>query len=147
MIPAELRALVERQPGNVRRAADQRQDVIDELHRLGVPLNSELGEFFLDYVITYFRSIVSNEELCDLLLPTAEIRAGTAFVREVWQLPDRYVCLTSCQGEGAYLYDTKSSAVVDFSLERREDIVNGTLHLSWPSFFEFLYWYLTTPSA
>lgn len=141
MIPAALCSEVERQPGNVFRTDPAAVD--EALGALGIPLDSEFGEFFRKYVITFFCSSVSDEELCDLLEPTAEISLGTRFIHEVWGLPDRFVCLTSLQGEGAYLYDRITGEIFDFDLAHRDAFVAGHREPISKGFHDFMMWYLT----
>jgi hypothetical protein len=140
MIPEELRSKVEQQPGNIHRSNSEAVD--QALEELGIAPGSEFGAFFREYVITFFRSDVSDEELCDLLEPTAEISAGTRFVREMWELPEQYVCLSNIQGEGAYLYDRNTGEVWDFYLAHREDFLAGKQKPISKGFFEFMSWYL-----
>lgn len=140
MIPEKLRAEIERQPGNIHRSNPEAVD--QALGKLGVPPDSEFGAFFREYVITFFRSDVSDEDLCDLLEPTAEIAVGTRFVHEVWELPEKYICLSNVQGEGAYLYDRDTGEVWDFDLAHREDFLAGRQKPISKSFFEFMSWYL-----
>ena len=141
MIPNELRRLVENQRGDIHRGDFTK--VERALSELGVPRDSEFAQFFLKYVITFFPSPVSDEELCDLTEPAFPIRAGTAFAHDVWELPERYVCFTTCEGEGGYLYDKESGAVFDFSLATRDAFVQGREPPRWRSFFEFMRWYLS----
>jgi hypothetical protein len=140
MIPKELRAAIERQPGNIHRSNPGAVD--QALEELGIASDSEFGTFFREYVITLFRSDVSDEELCDLLEPTAEISTGTRFIHDVWELPEKYVCLSSVQGEGAYLYDRDTGEVLDFDLAHRDDFLAGKQKPISKGFFEFMSWYL-----
>ncbi len=140
MIPADLRRLVEKQPGHVHRR--DRAKAEQALVELGIPADSEFAQFFHEYAITLFGSDVSDEELVDIAEPTFRIAAGTRFVHEVWELPARYVCFSTCQGEGGYLYDKESGAVFDFSLATRDAFVEGREPPLWRSFFEFMRWYL-----
>lgn len=123
----------------------RREAVAAALSDLKVPLDSEFAEFFFTYTITFFRSQVSDEELCDIVEPTAEIRVGTKFVHELWELPKRFVCFSSGQGEGAYLYETTMGHVWDFDLASRDDFLTGKQCPKWQSFFEFMTWYLAEP--
>jgi len=141
MIPEKLRVLIERQPGNIHRTNPEAVD--QALEELGIPLNSEFGEFFREYVITGYDSPGSKDELCDLVSPSKEILLGTRFAHEVWELPERFICFSSCQGEGGYLYDRDTGAVWDFDLADREDFIAGRQKPAWNSFFEFMSWYLS----
>jgi hypothetical protein len=141
MVPPLLKNLIEQQKGEVNRS--DRAAAETALIALGIPLESELAEFFLNYQISLFQSGVSDEQLCDIAEPSEEIAAGTQYVREAWQLPERYICLTSAQGEGAYLYEKNTGKVWDFNLASREAFLAGKENARWNGFFEFLAWYLS----
>lgn len=140
MIPERLKKLVEKQVGNVYRS--DTQSVKNALSELGISLDSEFAEFFLAYRITLFLSEVSNEELCDLTEPSEQIKVGTNFVHEVWGVPENYICFTTVEGEGCYLYDKITGTVSDFELATREEFLTGETTTKWGSFFEFMMWYL-----
>ncbi|PAU59955.1 hypothetical protein BZL41_16265 [Pseudomonas sp. PIC25] len=141
MIPPQLISLIEKQPGNIHRA--NTESVVEALKALDISLESEFAEFFLNYVITFFKSTASNEELCDIAEPSNEIEVGTDFIHEVWELPENFICLTTVQGEGCYLYDKKNGEVLDFSLAQRAEFLAGKVGLKWNTFFDFLTWYLS----
>lgn len=136
----QMRKLIEQQAGIVRRS--DRSKAEEAVADLGVPLDSEFAWFFTNYLIELFVSPVSFESIREISEPSTEIKSGTEFAREVWELPARYICFTTCQGEGGYLYDKESGAVFDFSLAKRDAFVEGREPPRWRSFFEFLHWYL-----
>jgi hypothetical protein len=140
VIPDDLRELAEQQPGHVRREDASLAEAA--IASLGIPIGSEFAEFFRAYRITSYRSPVSYEELSDVAEPTTQIEEATQFVRETWQLPERYVCLTSCEGEGAYLYDRSNGSVHDFSLAHRDAFLSGEPKAQWRGFHAFMTWYL-----
>jgi len=141
MIPSELSTLVEQQAGNVKRTNHEAAE--KALCELGIDLNSEFAQFYLTYKITLFDSNVSYEQLCDIAEPSREIAVGTRFIHDVWRLPDYFICFTSCEGEGGYLYNKNDGTVWDFSLANREKFIRGMESPTWPSFFDFMIWYLT----
>jgi hypothetical protein len=141
MIPKPLRAAIESQTGNFHRL--NVKEVFHALNELGIDPNSQFGIFFREYVVTFFRSQVSDEELCDLLEPSAEILVGTKFVHDVWGLGKNFVCLTNIQGEGAYLYDIYTGCVWDFDLRQRDNFLSGKCVPKWSGFFDFLSWYFS----
>ncbi|QTT83333.1 SMI1/KNR4 family protein [Pseudomonas chlororaphis] len=141
MIPSHLIKLIEKQPGDIYR--DNKDSVIDALNTLNISLDSEIGEFFLNYAITFFQGNTLNTELLDIVDPSNEIEACTNFIHEVWELPEDFISLTGIQGEGCYLYDKNSGEVLDFDLAKRDEFLAGEHQLKWNSFFEFLTWYLS----
>jgi len=120
-IPEDIRDLVLAQRGNVRRTAKELAKT--ELLKLGIRAGSEIYEFFTEFNITLFISQTSYEQLCDVCEPTPQIWDGTVFVREVWGVPEEFVCLTSAEGEGCYLYSNTTEAVYDFELADRENFL------------------------
>jgi hypothetical protein len=136
----DLRKVVERKPGIVLRPDRARAE--QALSELDIPLDSEFAEFFLEYMIELFVSPVSDESICDVSEPSCEVMAGTEFVHEVWGLPEQFICFTTVEGEGGYLYDRTTGSVWDFSLATRDAFVNGCERPRWQSFFEFMAWYL-----
>lgn len=141
MIPDELVKLIQQQPGETQRIDTSL--ATDALNALGIRLDSELAEFFINHTITSFSSRSSDEALCDIAAPDNEIADGTHFIHAVWELPENYICLTNIQGEGCYLYDKNSGEVIDFSLADRDEFMAGIRQMKWDSFYEFLNWYLT----
>jgi hypothetical protein len=141
MISDQLRKLVEQQIGDIHRT--DRVSVMRALAALKVPIESEFAEFFLNFTVTFYQSAVSDEELCDICEPTEVMADRSNFVREVWGLPEKYICMSSVEGEGCYLYDRESGWVWDFSLADRKSLVEGKSNPLFKSFFDFLVWYLS----
>jgi hypothetical protein len=141
MIPIRLKKLVEQQQGEIHR---ENRDVVKRaLSDLGVSLGTELAEFFLTYCVTTFEACDNALAwLEDVAEPTPQIASATYFIHEVWELPERFICLSDVQCEGAYLYDKDTGKVWDFELRTREDFVSGKQTARWNSFFEFMIWYL-----
>lgn len=140
MIPMQLKKFIEKQAGDVKRT--NRLAAERALCELGVPLDTEFAEFYLNYKITLFQSIVSDEQLCDVAEPSREVAQGTQFVQKVWKLPEQYICFSSIQGEGAYLYDRNTGKVWNFSLASRDAFLAGQEQSGWDCFYDFLLWYL-----
>src|SRR5687768_214301 len=114
MIPREIEDLVHQ--NSVDRP--ERDNVVaaqDAMHKLGIPPSTEFYEFCSKYCLGSLTS-ARGEQLVDVSEPSNEIEIGTRFVREVWDLPDGLICLTTCQGEGGYMYFLSNGAVYDFSL-------------------------------
>ena len=113
--------------------------------KLGIPPTTELFSFCSEYCLSNLFSETSSEALVDVCEPSEEMAVGTRFIQETWELPCEYVALTSCQGEGAFLYSKATHRVFDFSLENRQEFLQQP-HARWKGFYEFLYWYLAAHS-
>lgn len=140
MIPDDLKMLVERQRGqSVRRKVVEAEQA---LGALGVPPSSEFADFYREYKVSAFASRSSNVELLDVAEPSAQVGRATTFIHEVWELPSQFVCLSSVEGEGAFLYSTVTGEVWDFDLSERDRLLSSQLPARWPNFFAFMRWYL-----
>jgi hypothetical protein len=157
MIPADIRDLL-RDRGYMPREGDTTA-VRRTLVGLGIDPSSELGAFYMEYDPSVLLSAASYEQLEDVVVPVVEgqtpvdadpyetpVGMATAFVRNVWELPARFICLTTTEGEGAYLYDLTSGAIYDFALHQQNQLADGMLSPRWTSFFQFIRWYLS-PAA
>lgn len=116
-----------------------------EMRKLDISTESEIFAFFSEFKASALYSTSSYEELMDVSEPTPQIALGTSFVRDVWKLPAEYICLTSAEGEGCYLYSTQTDAVYDFALAEHESFLWNPMP-RWESFFQFIEWYLS-PAA
>lgn len=141
MIPASLKTLVEKQVGDFRR--NNFELVSKQLRMLGIKIDTEFSEFYLAYTVSTFYSRSTGIELLDIAEPSPQIEYVTQFAHEVWELPTNFVCFSSVEGEGGYLYDKNTGKVWDFSLATRQNFIDGKEKPRWNSFFEFMIWYLS----
>lgn len=141
MIPPSLQRLVEKQRGDFRRSDIER--VERALSELGVPCTCEFAEFYRSYRVGTFHSPQTSCELVDVAEPSSSVALVTEFVHEVWGLPDEYVCFSSVEGEGGYLFSKRTGEVWEFALASRKEFMKGELPPGWKSFFEFMTWYLS----
>ncbi len=139
-IPVRIALAMASQEGQTTRDSEDRVEA--QLNILGIAMGTELATFFLTYSVSAVFSPVSREQLLDPASPTPQVLSATRFVRDVWDIPAEFVCLTSPEGEGAYLYNLASGAVFDFSLTDYEALVQGALPPRWLTFFHFMSWYL-----
>lgn len=154
MIPNHLQRLLDERGYSPR--TDDKEAIRTTLDALGIDPVSELGGFYLEYDPTCLQSRVSYQQLEDVVAPMIDgaasppvdpsrtpVALATAFVRAVWEVPAVMICLTTAEGEGAYLYDLTSGAIYDFALSQQAELCNDKLPPRWTSFFEFLEWYLS----
>ena len=154
MLPASIQQLLT-DKGNSKRSNDQ-EVIRKTLNALAIDPDSELACFYLSFDPSFLQSNTSYEQLEDVVVAAVDgadravvdpsetpVGMATAFVRDVWEVPDTMVCLTTTEGEGAYLYDLSSGAIYDFNLNQQVELCNGTLSPRWNSFFEFIAWYLS----
>ena len=139
-VPDNVSALARTRPGDVIRHDPDAASAA--LQQLGVDPDSQMAAFFRQFCAVNMLSTSSYESLSDPCEPTPQMALGTRFVREVWGLPDEYVCLTSCEGEGCYLYSTRTGAVYDFELASRERFLAAPVE-TWRDFNTFIEWFLT----
>ena len=156
MTPVEMQQLFSDR-GYLERTNDDEKDSIRKvLNALKINPASELGHFYVAFAPSLIRSRLSHKQLNDVLYPSVKgttypvddpfdtpLGMATMFIREVWEVPDRFICLTSTEGEGAYLYDLSSEEVYYFDLAQQPQLVAGELEPRWHSFEEFIKWYLS----
>ncbi len=54
---------------------------------------------------------------------------------------DRFLQISSIEGEGSYFYDIELGLVYDANWGEENSMIEGTLEKKWPGFYEFLEWY------
>lgn len=141
MIPIHLQELVEKQTGRFRRSNIALAE--RALTELGIPDGSEFAQFYRSYRVSSFHSSQTHFEIVDVAEPSFSVSLATKFIHEVWKLPDEYVCFSSVEGEGGYLYSKRMGEVWDFDLATREEFMRGEIPPRWKSLFEFMIWYLS----
>lgn len=56
------------------------------------------------------------------------------------EVTEDYVCLTSGEGEGFYLYSITDRKIYDVSVDELDDLEAGKKEARWGSFYELLEW-------
>lgn len=114
-----------------------------EMNALGVNAQSEAYCFFSKYVpAAAVYDAHCYEELVDPCSPTPQMREVTEFVRETYGVGERFICLTSAEGEGFYLLDVVRGGVYDVDVPVSRELNEGDVEPTWPSFFAFMDWIL-----
>jgi hypothetical protein len=139
-VPTDIAVLMAAQRGAVRRSDPGA--ALEELLHLGVEPESQLAMFCAEYQVSPVSSSVSAEELMDPVSPTRQLRGVTAFVRDTYEVPTDFVCLTSAEGEGFILYELSTGAVYDVDARHVPALTRGLLQPRWVDVFAFLRWYL-----
>jgi len=147
MIPKKLKDYFENYNGDIVR--QNKQGGLHALNQLGVDPNSEFGEFYMEYQGSFIgpRPVA---ELLDIEGPAIPaIPDQTEYSQDRYQLPEKFLALTSDESEGMYLYNKDDQAVYDFDLGEYKDFINGKIPARWESFNSFLAWYFdsTDPAA
>ncbi|WP_317055807.1 hypothetical protein [Roseovarius rhodophyticola] len=126
---------------SVSRQGEHLKEVEDSLIELGLEEHDQVKVFFEKYKLG---AVLSKQltELMDLCSPTRQIFRTTEFARDIYELPDGYICLTSGEGEGFILYSLLDRKVYDLSVTQFKDLADGKCEATWNSFFELIEWYL-----
>ncbi|MDB5707082.1 MAG: hypothetical protein JWN66_4198 [Sphingomonas bacterium] len=140
MIPADIRALCEARPGHIYQADNSAATSC--LATLGIDPATEFHAFFSTFVIANMYPTHSRDTLAPVADSAGDPQPGIAFAWEVWGIPDRFVAMTSLEGEGGYFYDKATGNIVDFELAHRADFVAGDRRILGETVFDFLRWYL-----
>lgn len=145
MIPAQVKVFLAKDTGDVLRY--DRQSALQVLRQLGVDPATEFGEFYLEYQGSFI-SPRPVAELLDIEGPAIPaIPDQTDYARDRYQLPEKFLALTSDESEGMYLYNKEDQAVYDFDLGEYKAFMNGQIPARWKSFNDFLLWYFDESGA
>ena len=141
MIPADVEELMKAQPAASGR--DDASEVLRELGALGVQPEDELALFYVQYRAANVHSRRTSEELMDPAFPTPQLASATEFARETYEVGEEFLCLTSGEGEGFYLYEFSTGAIFDVDVDELDELESGSLKPRWSSFFDLMRWYLS----
>ena len=113
-------------------------DRIGVLKDMKINDNTTFYEFFKNYAEE------SSRHNVDLLYGLCEIYEDYKQPFHADNYPnitDRYLRISSIEGEGSYFYDKKTDAVYDVDWGDMDDFMSGKLKPIFTSFYAFLEWY------
>jgi len=140
MIPAPIERYIDTLFGETKRV--DRASAIAMLHDLGVPLDSEFSEFYIKYKTSCLITPKPLSELLDITgLALPAIPDQTEYVYDRYEISEKYLALTSDEGEGMYLYNKDDRGVYDLYVRDIDEFIEGKTPARWSSFYEFLMWY------
>jgi hypothetical protein len=113
------------------------RDSNEKLADLGVPKVSDFYEF---YSRTRFMPVGEGEEL-NTLDGIIEHKESGFHEEDCPGIYDRFLQLSSIEGEGSYFYEIETGIVYDADWGEEKAMMLGTLEKKWPSFYAFLEWY------
>ena len=142
MIPPDIEEFMKTRHGAIRSDTDE---VRAALKQIGVSEATQFGQFFSRFNVYQLPPAMSGDELLDLVTPSQQIVTATNYAHDAYQIPARYVALTSGEGEGFLLYDRESEAVYDVGIADVPSLLDGSLKPQWSSFFSFIRWYISNP--
>jgi hypothetical protein len=92
------------------------------------------------YTIVAFPPLGKGDELftLDQIIENYE---NSFWADEYPNITDRYLQLSSIEGEGSYFYDKETDAVYSVDWSEMDDFMAGKLQPTWKSFYDFLEWY------
>jgi len=140
-IPADVQALI-KAAGRGRFVRSDVAAAEAAMAKLDIRADTEFYAVASRYLLGSLHCEHDGEALVDVSAPTEQVAVATAFARSGWELPDDYICFTSCQGEGGYLYSITTGGVFDFTLAERDEFLRNPV-AQWRTFFGFLRWYLS----
>ena len=110
----------------------------EKLNELGVKPNSTFFELYLN-------SFYDPDNIkLDQLYGLSEIYED--YKNPFWadkypNITDRYLQISSIEGEHSYFYDKETDAVYSVDWGEMDDFMAGKLEPQWKSFYDFLEWY------
>jgi hypothetical protein len=142
MIPNKIVDALLAQNGEVQRLPGEKSLVSSNIKSLGLAGHEEIEEFFSSYDLAGV-SGGREVELLDLCSPSNEILETTEWAKDIYQIGENFVCLTSGEGEGFILYSKTDRKVYDVSVSEIPALKDGQVCPNWNSFFELIEWYLS----
>jgi hypothetical protein len=142
-IPSDLRVLCERRDGDIYYDRPRAKSARTAMDNLGIEPASEIYSFFSTFVIENMYSDHDPEELRPIADFLGAPNATIHFAHEMWEMPKRYIAITSLEGEGGYFYDTESGAVIDYELGGLDALRRGNVKLLSSTLFGFMRWFLS----
>ena len=110
-----------------------KKEAISILEKLEIRTDSIFYEFYLT-----FRS--TGEELYELN-DILEDYKNPFWQEQYPNIQDRYLRISSIEGEHSYFYDKETDAVYSVDWNQMDDLLSGKLKPQWKSFYDFLEWY------
>ena len=110
-----------------------RSSDLEMLAELGIPQNSEIGYFYLEFGPATVRGWY---DLCEV----DSIREATDFAHEELGVPRHFLALSGTEGQGVVLYDSRSGAIYDVEFGQFEDLQSGVKEPIARSFSAYLSW-------
>jgi hypothetical protein len=142
-IPADLRKLCELREGDIYYNKADAKSARLAMDKLGVHSASEFYAFFSTFVIENMHSDHDNECLSPITSFDGEPSGAILFAHETWDMPNRYIALTTLEGEGGYFYDNETGAVIDYENGGLEDLLRGNVKIINSTLFGFMRWFLS----
>ena len=99
---------------------------------------------FYEFYITYIGIDSSEQENADLMFSLKEIYEN--YKNPFWEneypnITERYLQLSSIEGEYSYFYDKKTDALYGVDWAEMDDFIAGKLKPLFTTFYDFLEWY------
>ena len=109
------------------------------LNKMGINKTTAFYEFY-----STFFSVDSSEQEADLMYDLNEIYEN--YKQPFWadkypNIQERYLQISSIEGEGSYFYDKQTDYLYDVAWKDMDDFINGKLKPLFISFYDFLEWY------
>ena len=142
MIPQSIIEAIGEIGGEVDRPKSEMDDVSRNISLLGLSDDEPLSQFFNQYNLCGLIS-TKNFELLDLCFPDDEIYETTEWAKDVYELPDEFICLSSGEGEGFVLLSKSDGKIYDVSVSQFDGLSQGKVESKWDSFFDLIDWYLS----
>lgn len=141
MIPNEIVKAMDSQDGEVKRLNAEKECINRNISLLGLENHNEIKDFFLIYDLS---GVISKAEieLLDLCSPSDEILETTEWARDIYDVDEGFVCLSSGEGEGFILFSKYNGKIYDVSVSELGALEEGKVAPRWNSFYDLLIWYL-----
>ncbi|WP_052732475.1 hypothetical protein [Hymenobacter terrenus] len=122
-----------------------RQNYIDVLTKLGIPISSNVADFFLTYdEISFSGRSYQVFHICWSFINTYdyELLLKNLWERRPWGvLPRNYIPLSSFEGEKIFIYNYLTDSVSLVSELEINELIANQFQPQWGSLNSFLFWF------
>lgn len=113
------------------------EDRKNALSEMGISNSSVFYEYYLNYVDEVDKDATEGLYSLDEIYEDYE----QPFWKRYKEIEDRYLQLSSIEGEWSYFYDKQTDAVYGVDWGDMDDFIAGKLNPLFASFYDFLEWY------
>jgi len=146
MIPQNIADAIDALPGNHKRRPEDLPKVEENLARLGLLEHDQIADFYR----TYMSASIGRDgmaELLDICVPNDSLFNATEFACDAYDLRGPFVCLTTGEGEGFYLFDKDTGGIFDVAVSDFGALEAGELKPAWPNFLALIESYVIENDA
>ncbi len=113
--------------------SSHRLDIINDFKLLGISEDSQIVEFYTKYGAYRYRGWYE-------LISSSEIKENSVYLQEDFDIPEKFVGISSFEGGGFILYDKLTGCVYDLTTDQIVNLLSDKLKPVAKDFASFVVW-------